>query len=263
MTEEEIIASGLLELYVTGSLSAEDSMEVEKAMAQFPSIKEEIEKIEATLIGLSEAGGQEASESVWKNISLATENIRTLHTAPKTRNWSSITGWAAAVIFMMGLGFMIKQNSDLKGKIRNINTKNVVLKERVLNSEIELAEATDLLEIVRSKDYKSVTLPGNQAVAPEAYATVYYNEDTHVAYIDAKGLPSPPAGKVYQVWSLKMNPLTPSSIGLLEDMETSERAFFKVENVPSPEAFGITLEPEGGSESPTLDQLYTLGMVSP
>ncbi len=28
------------------------------------------------------------------------------------------------------------------------------------------------------------------------------------------------------------------------------------------EAFGITLEPEGGSKMPSLDQLYTLGTVA-
>jgi hypothetical protein len=36
---------------------------------------------------------------------------------------------------------------------------------------------------------------------------------------------------------------------------------FKVANAPDAEAFGITLEPAGGSVSPTLEQLYTLGKV--
>ena len=34
-----------------------------------------------------------------------------------------------------------------------------------------------------------------------------------------------------------------------------------LENANESEAFGITLEPEGGSETPTLEQLYTLGAV--
>lgn len=95
------------------------------------------------------------------------------------------------------------------------------------------------------------------------YVTVYYNKEENIAYIDAKGLPTPPEGKVYQVWSLIMDPLTPGSIGLLGDFENTENKFFKIENIPFPEAFGVTLEPEGGSESPILSQLYTLGMVAP
>ena len=51
------------------------------------------------------------------------------------------------------------------------------------------------LDIVRSKDFNAINLPGNVAVAPTAYATVYYNKDENIAYIDAKGLPKPPKGK--------------------------------------------------------------------
>ncbi len=263
MTEEEIIASGLLELYVTGSISSEDSLEVEKAMELYPSVKKEVEAIEATLQGLSGTLGTDLSPEVWERISQMTGGVRSIDSGAKKRNWSSLTGWAAALLFFAGLVYMIKQNTDLKGNLRTVTTKNVVLKDKVNTSETKLAELTDILEIVRSKNYKQINLPGNVAVAPSAYATVYYNEEEHIAYIDARGLPIPPEGKVYQVWSLIMDPLTPRSIGLLESLETSKTAFFKVEHVPTPEAFGITLEPAGGSESPTLTQLYTLGSVSP
>lgn len=60
-----------------------------------------------------------------------------------------------------------------------------------------------------------------------------------------------------------MDPFTPNRIGLLSDFENAENKFFKMENIPPPEAFGITLEPEDGSESTTLSQLYTLGMITP
>jgi hypothetical protein len=40
-----------------------------------------------------------------------------------------------------------------------------------------------------------------------------------VVYIDAAGLPEPPKGMVYQVWALKLNPLTPTSIGLLDNFD--------------------------------------------
>jgi len=262
MTEEEIIASGLLELYVTGSLSAEEIQEVESAMAQYPSVKKEVAQIEDSLIQLSEATGGNVSSKVWERIVQFTQGVRPMNSSPK-RNWSSMTGWAAALLFFVGLAFMLKQNSDLKDKMRTVITKNMVLQEKTGITEAQLTEANDLLEIVRSKDFNAISLPGNVAVAPSAYATVYYNKKENIAYIDAKGLPKPPKGKVYQVWSLIMDPLTPRSVGILEDFELADTAFFKIENIPSPEAFGITLEPEGGSDTPTLTQLYTLGMVSP
>ena len=70
-------------------------------------------------------------------------------------------------------------------------------------------------------------------------------------------------GKVYQVWSLKLDPLTPTSLGTLDTFTADTNKIFTIANTHSSEAFGITLEPEGGSLSPTLEQLYTLGTVGP
>jgi hypothetical protein len=60
---------------------------------------------------------------------------------------------------------------------------------------------------------------------------------------------------VYQVWALKLNPLTPTSIGLLDKFD--ESTYFAVNNTGDAEAFAITLEP-AGSLNPTMEQLYTL-----
>jgi hypothetical protein len=49
---------------------------------------------------------------------------------------------------------------------------------------------------------------------------VYWNK---VVYVDAAGLPEPPKGMVYQVWALKLNPLTPTSIGLLDKFDNNQR----------------------------------------
>jgi hypothetical protein len=42
---------------------------------------------------------------------------------------------------------------------------------------------------------------------------------------------------------------------------SADNSFFKVNNNDGAEAFGITLEPAGGSKSPTLKKLYILGKV--
>ena len=41
-----------------------------------------------------------------------------------------------------------------------------------------------------------------------------------------------------------------------------KRGVWILENTNESQAFGITLEPEGGSETPTMNQLYTLGEVT-
>ncbi len=163
---------------------------------------------------------------------------------------------------MGGIMWMFNETNKLNNSLQVTSTENVILKEEKSTVENQLAENNEILEVLRSKDYQAFTLPGNQAVAPEAFAKVYLNKKDNVAYIDVMGLPAPPRGKVYQVWSLKMEPLTPTSVGLIAEQNQTNDGIYRFADFPDPEAFGITLEPEGGSETPTLSQLYILGAVS-
>ena len=133
--------------------------------------------------------------------------------------------------------------------------------ENILSEAQEEVTATEgLLEEIRDKNVTVIAL-GGQTVSPSSYAKAYWNKEEQKVIIDAKGLPEPPDGFTYQVWSLKLDPLTPTSIGLLDDFVSQDTKLFTLENANESEAFGITLEPEGGSETPTLEQLYTLGAV--
>ncbi|MEZ4859394.1 MAG: anti-sigma factor [Flavobacteriaceae bacterium] len=260
---DEIIASGTLELYVTGALSQREAMEVEDVLNDYPEVKNEVEKIETALINLAHGEEYTIPAKVWEGVLNSIKGVRKLNSHKKSNHWSTIAGWAAAIVFLMGIFWMMNETNSLENKVLVTTTENAVLKGKLTSAEEALTTSQDLLDIIRSKEYREISLPGNQAVSPESYAKVYYNDNEKIAYIDARGLPAPPAGKVYQVWSLIMDPLTPRSIGLLDHYEATTTKVFKLENIPDPEAFGITLEPEGGSESPTLAQLYTLGMVSP
>ena len=52
-----------------------------------------------------------------------------------------------------------------------------------------------------------------------------------------------------------------SSIISSADFSEENNKIFAVSNTGDAEAFGITLEPAGGSQSPTMEQLYALGKV--
>jgi hypothetical protein len=47
----------------------------------------------------------------------------------------------------------------------------------------------------------------------------------------------------------------------LDNFDSNGQKIFAVDDADYAEAFGITLEPAGGSLSPTMEQLYTLGKV--
>lgn len=260
MDKKDYIESGLLELYVYGALSEEESAEVTKFLKQYPEIEREVEEIEAALMDLSAAVAPKNPQFLINSITQKLEN-QNRKTLPKKRtNIPAYIGWAASLLLLVGLFFMFNKNRELRESLQAAQAENAQIESQIADARNAAEKAEDLLSVILDREIIRVPLEG-QEVAPNAYATVFWDETKNTTYIDAKNLPAPPQGMVYQVWSLKLSPLTPSSLGLLDDFEEDENKIFELPNPNSSEAFGITLEPEGGSESPTMEQLYTLGVV--
>jgi len=263
MNINDYINSGILELYVAGQLSEKESSEVYDLMLKHPEVLKEVLEIEAAIVKLT------ASVSPKNKITFNTIKDRLDNNTdskvislnrPKTQ-WLNYSGWAAAVVLAGGLIWTINQKSDLENQIQTVNTEKDFLEIQMETSKTDLAETKNLLNIIRDKSIINIPLEG-QAAAPGAYANVYWDKKDDTVYLDLQGLPEPPEGKVYQVWSLTLNPLTPTSLGTIDDFIQDDNKIFKLKNANQSQAFGITLEPAGGSPSPTLEQLYTLGALA-
>jgi anti-sigma-K factor RskA len=263
MDIKKYIASGILELYVAGSLSEKENQDVYNAIQEHPEIKSEVEAIEKAIIMLTSSVAPKEKLLVFNDIKnkINPNKVINLDRDSEKSNWFKYVGWAASIALLVGSLWMYNQNNELKNAIEVANNKNVDLEEKISTANQSLAKTKELNTILRSKNIATITL-GGQAISPESYAKVYWNKDEQLAYIDVAGLPEPPAGKVYQVWSLKLDPLSPTSIGILEGFAADDDKVFALTNTNDSQAFGITLEPEGGSDSPTMEQLYTLGVVS-
>ena len=264
MDSKEYIESGILELYVAGALSETENEEVHSMMLQHPEIMEEVLKIESAIISLtasvSPAHSNSLPLSLKSRIDLNDNSKEVVSMKSSRTSWVTYSGWAAAVVIGFTLLWTVNEISVLKEKIEVVETDKDLLEEQIENANSSFAEAQRLLSVLRDKEIITVPLAG-QAVYPEAYAKVYWNKKAENIYLDAQGLPEPPRGKVYQVWSLKMSPLSPTSLGTLDNFTEDDNKIFSIPNPNESEAFGITLEPAGGSETPTMDQLYTIGVV--
>ncbi|WP_343586880.1 anti-sigma factor [Flavobacterium sp.] len=262
MEAQEYIESGILELYVYGLLSEKENLEIAEMAKKNPEMDQEIISIEKAVIALSSSFSPFHSVENFEKIKarLELKHGKVVDMKPAS-NWSQYVGWAAAVLLLLGLGYQTLELTKTKEAISTVgNEKNKIQREYAfLDQQNKQTEKN--LSIVRDIKNTGVTL-GGQAVSPTSFAKVYWNKQTKTTYIDAAGLPSPPKGMVYQVWSLKLSPvLTPTSIGLLDNFEGNSQKIFAVNQTDSAEAFGITLEPAGGSPTPTMTQLYTLGKV--
>jgi len=265
MDSKEYITSGILELYVAGVLSEQENQEVFAMVQKHPEIAKEVSEIEAAIVKLMAATAPVSQSSFQKikeriNATNTTEP-KVIPLTQKSTNWLSYTGWVAAILFFGGFIWTMIQNNDLNTQLQSAELDRQQLEEQIAKANTNLAETKKLNATLRDKNILGVPL-GGQAISPNSYAKVYWDKKDNQVYVDVQGLPEPPAGKVYQVWSLKLNPLTPTSIGILDQFNEDENKVFALSNDNESEAFGITLEPEGGSESPTLEQLYTLGDIT-
>lgn len=266
MEVDKYIESGILELYVAGLLSDEENFEVYQNAQKYPEIKKEILAIEEAVLQLTKSVApplvlRKGFDDIRTRVGIRKEPRVVQMPKQKETHWSTYLGWAAAVLLGAGVFWFYTQNQQLQADIKIVEQQNEVLEQQIFEARGSLSGTQKLLEDLRDKDVAVVSLGGRE-VSPESYAKAYWNKRENKVFIDAKGLPDPPSGMVYQVWSLKLDPLTPTSMGLLENFVKDENKVFVLNNPNETEAFGITLEPEGGSESPTLEQLYTLGAVS-
>ena len=264
MDVEKYIASGILEQYVAGTLSEPENLEVQRYADEYPEIQNEIAAIEQAILGITKAASPGLSPHNFSSIKGRLNPVIPLDTSigKKRTSRTNYLGWAACLLFATGLLWMYVNNNKLRSEIEVVTKEKSALEEQIISFRDEITNTEALLNQLRDQNVAVVSL-GGQTVAPGAYAKAYWNKEEDKVFIDAQGLPEPPDGYDYQVWSLQLNPLTPTSIGVLANFTQNDKQVFELSNPNESEAFGITLEPEGGSEAPTLEQLYTLGTVGP
>ncbi len=261
METKEYIESGILELYVYGLLSETENEEVANKAKINSEINSEIIAIEKAIVALSSSFSPFHSVANFEKIKakLELKHANVIQMEPSSNRFQYM-GWAAAILLLVGVGYQYNQLNQSSTQIANTQIEKAKLEKEFNVLKIKNTTNATSLAVVRDTKNTVVGL-GGQTIAPESSAKVYWNQETAAVYIDASGLPEPPEGMVYQVWALKLNPLTPTSIGLLDNFTGNEQKLFAVNDTRGAEGFGITLEPAGGSASPTMEQLYTLGKV--
>lgn len=279
MNLQAYITSGILELYVNGLVTPEEIREVEEMAAQHPEVQQEIDAIRqaiATYVG---------AHAVEPPAGLKDKVLQRLDQAPKGRpskskpnhenherpvyrepkaatetNLSSVVVWILGVA-LLGMGvavFLFWQDaSRANARVKSAEAQVEQVKK---DCETEKARANELKEqfvAIRHWATKPVQMKGTD-LGGDAFAVVYWNNIKKTSFLDVVKLPQPPSDKQYQLWAIVAG--QPTDMGVFE-LETENGALQKVEFIETPQAFAVTLEPKGGSETPTLDQMYVVGAV--
>ncbi|MFE4542192.1 anti-sigma factor domain-containing protein [Arthrobacter sp. NPDC056727] len=158
-----------------------------------------------------------AAEPAADELSAARQRREVRRRTGGLRNWL-IGVAAAAVIALGGVGigaYMANQNDPLR-------------------------------QVIEAQDARQATVD----VSGGGTATVSISSSHDALVVRMKDVPPPPAGKVYQMWLIPKDGSTPVSQGLMDAEALSKPALVK--GIGSAAALGITVEPAGGSATPTL-----------
>lgn len=166
---------------------------------------------------------------------------------------ASMTG----LVIFMGLAIYLytrtqQQTNEMVRIQNNLDSANY----NVQQLQQENLASGQLLRIMQDDNFKPVNLeevPGK----PDATVHVYWNTETKEVYLVDISLPQAPAGKQYQFWAIVDG--QPVDGGLLDNVKQYAQ---KMATFPKADAFAITLENEGGSPTPTLDQMFVMGKPS-
>lgn len=256
MSTQDLIESGTVELFVYGCLPADTQAEVAQQALSDPELTREIEAIEQSVLALSSSFAPPLRSSLYTRLQRQLLG-ETRQPQPLVRRLTPYWGWAASVALLIGFFVQYQRQQNTQQQLID-RTQQQQAQYRL--AEQQNATKNQYIQALQAEGAQLIRLAG-QSIAPGAQATIVLNTRQNKVYVDVSGLPAPPKGKVYQVWSLQLEPLTPTSIGVLQPEATQQAQLTALQVTPHPQAFGITLEPEGGSPTPTLEQLYVLGKV--
>ena len=270
MNAKEVISSGLLESYVLGTASAEDTALVNNLCKEHPELLKEIESIEAGLINFStqispplnkdlkdkiasQLSFDEEGSPVAKIISIKNETEGRL-------NIYKLGIAASLLLFLTSLMYNVQLNrklSKVSGELAELTAAKSYMADQLNIQQASMVTMNMELQILANPMVKTVALKGMNSLDKKS-AMVHMNMETHEVYFNASTLPASPTAKQYQLWAIVDG--KPVDAGMI-DMNGTASVFQKMKSVKGAQAFAVTIESMGGSAVPTMETMCLLGNV--
>lgn len=263
MNKQEIISSGLLELYALGLASDSEIQEVHSWIAQYPEIADELVSIEKSMESYAFMNAVEPQQSLKDSIFADIEKKKIYSTDILPQNNTKVVrmtpyfNWAAAASFLLLIGSLLF-NIVYYNKYKNAEIAQKEAKNELLAQSNDNRYMQNEMNVIRSKYSEPVALHGLPA-APDAAAKIFWMKNTGEVYVDAGNLPAAPAGKQYQLWAMVDG--KPVDAGMIIPEKKGDKIMIqKMKSFGKAQAFAITLETTGGNPTPK-GTMYVMGEI--
>jgi anti-sigma-K factor RskA len=263
---QEIISSGLLELYVAGLTSKEETAQVEQCIKQYPEVAAELVHIQLGVEEYAFANAVTPDDSVKQKVLSkinADEGAKIVAIKGESKLYK-VAGsvaywkWAAAASILLLLA-SLALNVMFYGKYDTANKDLQQSQEQLADAMQSNSTMKQDMSVVQSKYSEPVALRGMKA-APDAAAKIFWMKNTGEVYVDPSNLPDVAQGKQFQLWAIVDG--KPVDAGMILTSKKGDKyRIQKMKTFGKAEAFAITIEKEGGSPTPTMDQMVVMGKM--
>lgn len=239
-----------------GKLSPEEEVEVERYAEQYPEIRQELQAIEETLEQYALLYGKTPPPGVLTAILQRLQERSNPPVKPSGNNRA--LAWMLALLLVAALTgwyFSYRSGLEKKSELATARDDLQALEENCDSLQQAYDRLSDDMEYLLDPNTRDILLNGTE-LQPDAIAYVLYNPERRAAYLKSLSLPDPPSDKQYQLWAIVDG--APVSMGVF-DTPTDTAGLQEVPYVKNAQAYAVTLEPRGGSETPTMEQMYVMG----
>jgi len=242
-------------------LSEAEMREVESMRRKHPAVEAELQAIEDALAMAAQVNYRQPKAELLDRImdridqeekqSQSQATIKPLSSPTSNRfKWIAI---AAALLLLLSLAsnfYLFNELGKVEQSLAQVRAENDDLSQEFASLQTNYDRLLDL-------DFSTIRMAG-QPASPNSYAAVLWNKEVGTVLLNTGNLPEVAEDQQFQLWAIieGQGPVSAGVFDLVGDILEMPDIKGKVI------AFALTLEPKGGSESPTLDQIYVLGEAS-
>lgn len=268
MNLEEFKESGLLDLYALNACTPDEKLWVEEQLELYPELKEELNRINETLQNYTEiyavSPPKGLDQKIKKQLFFNKEQGVSAKLDSSATNLNQLKFYkfslAASILVVIGLSVLLlvtrARLTNSEKQLAILNQEKLLLSEKINHTSLELADINQHFKKISTDDFVQIKLLGTEKY-PNAQMKVFWNKQSKETYISLIQTPSLPAGKQFQLWALVNG--KPINAGVFDSLG----GVLVLSPVSTFEAdlFAVTIEAEGGNESPTLSEMVVAGKV--
>lgn len=263
---QHIINSGDVELYVLGAMESERVAEFEVLISQHPALAQEVETTRRTLEGYSAAYSVNPAPKLRATIlgnalasSQESTNKLTILRLPELQRYKRYA-IAASVLFAISTTTAVYYRIQSGNLAQTLSTTQQELAAIQKDNSV-MAAKFDMLDKRRSMMNNSAVKPVLMMPVPNMPQTsrslVLWDTATQKVYLDVQALPTNQPDTDYQLWALVDG--KPIDLGVFNTND--KNPLYEMKSIAKADAFAVTLEPKGGSTTPTLSKMYIMAKV--